>query len=87
MANVIGNLKVQLGLNSAGFNSGFKSAERQAATSSANIQRSMKAVVASAAAMGVGLSVGAFASLAKEALDYAGGLGELAMQTGLMLVR
>jgi hypothetical protein len=90
MAGLIGSLRVDLSADTAAFSSGMSKAQRQAATSSSRIQKSLSGIgvgigrVASAAgALGIAFSAAAFATYAKQALDYAASLGELARQAGV----
>lgn len=79
---LIGALRVTLSADTAAFTTGMKKAQGQAAASSSAIQKSLGGIKASVAGLAAGLSIGVFAGMAKQALDYASSLGELAQQTG-----
>jgi len=80
---LIGSLRVTLGLDSAQFEAGTKRARNIAKRDVGQIQQIMGGVKAAFAGLATAATVSAFAGAAKRALDYAGGLGELAQQAGI----
>lgn len=83
MAALIGALRVSLSADTAAFQSGMKRAERQARTSSGAIQKSIGGIKAGVAGLAAGLSIGLLTNVIKQALDYAGSLGEISQQLGV----
>jgi hypothetical protein len=80
---LIGALRVTLGLDSANFEAGTKRARGIAKRDIGEIQRlANSAKLALGGIMSVATAT-AFAAASKRALDYAGGLGELAKQAGI----
>lgn len=83
MAALIGALRVSLSADTAAFHSGMKRAERQARTSGGAISKSLSGIKAGFAGLAAGLSIGLLASVARQALEYAGSLGEISQQLGV----
>lgn len=83
MAALIGALRATLSADTANFEQGMKRAQRQAATSSSAISKSLGVVKAGIAGFVSALSVGMLTGAIKNALDYAGSLGEVSQQLGV----
>lgn len=87
MAGVLAALRVTLSADTAAFSTGMAKARRQASTSATAIKKSLGGVAGAFGGLtgGIlaGLSVGALSALTKRALDYAGGLKEVADQLGV----
>lgn len=80
---MIGALRASLSADTANFESGMKRAQRQAASSSSAISKSLGFIKAGFVGLASGISIGMLAQGIKGALDYAAGLGELAQQLGV----
>ncbi|RYD68003.1 MAG: hypothetical protein EOP58_01680, partial [Sphingomonadales bacterium] len=80
---LIGALRVTLGLDSAQFEHGTKRARNIAKRDVGEIQKIMGGVKTAFAGLATAATASAFAGAAKRALDYAGGLGELAQSAGI----
>jgi hypothetical protein len=83
LAGLIGALRVTLSADTAKFSQGMARARRDAVASGTVIQKSMASIKASVVGMMAGMTVGAFAGMAKEALDFAGAMTETARSAGL----
>lgn len=80
---LVGALRVTLGLDSAQFEAGTKRARAVAKRDVGQIQQILGGVKTAFAGLATAATVAAFAGAAKRALDFAGGLGELAQQAGV----
>lgn len=83
MAALIGALRATLSADTANFEAGMKRAQRQAATSSSAISKSLGIVKAGIAGFASAITVGLVSNVIKNALDYAGSLGEVSQQLGV----
>lgn len=89
MANggLVGALRVTLGIDTAAFEAGSKRAAATAKRDAGLIERAYSgaggAVKTAMAGLAAGISLGALAAVAKQALDYASGLAEVAQQLGV----
>lgn len=81
--SLIGALRVTLGLDAAPFVAGTKRARNIAKRDVGEIQKIMGGVKSAFVGLATAATATAFAAAAKRALDYAGGLGELAQQAGV----
>lgn len=80
---LIGALRVTLGLDSAQFEAGTKRVRAAAKRDVGEIQKIMGGVKTAFAGLATAATATAFAGAAKRALDFAGGLGELAQRAGI----
>lgn len=83
MSALIGALRVSLSADTAKFQVGMKQAERQAKATQSSIGKSMGLMKAGIAGFVSAFSVGMLTSGIKNALEYAGSLGEIAQQLGV----
>lgn len=83
MAALIGALRATLSADTANFEQGMKRAQRQAASSAGAMGKSFGVIKAGLAGLVSGLSVGLLTNVIKNALDYAGSLGEISQQIGV----
>lgn len=81
-SGLIGALRVDLSLDSAKFEAGTKRARSVAQRDATAIQKSLSGIKGSLNGLIVGSTIAAFTAATKRALDYAGGLGEVAQQVG-----
>lgn len=89
-SDLIGAMRITLGLDSAQFTTGLSASERQAQQSSKKIASSFNVAAGGAklladtiATIGGAVSIGALAAVASKALDYASSLAETAQQLGV----
>lgn len=80
---LIGALRVSLGLDSAKFETGLKKSRAQAKADATAIQKSLDGIKGRMDAVFAGVSAGALIAAGKRALDYASSLGEVAQQLGV----
>lgn len=80
---LIGALRVNLGLDSAQFETGLKRARGTAKREATEIQKVMGGVKAALGGLVAVETAQALGAATRRALDYAGGLGELAKQAGI----
>ena len=80
---LIGALRVSLGLDSSQFESGTKKARRTAETNAKAIQKALDGVKNRFDAVVAGFGVSELVAAGKRALDYASSLGEVAQQLGV----
>lgn len=80
---LIGALRVTLAMDSAQFESGAKKARGVAKREIGEIERIAGGAKLALAGMFSAATITAFGAAAKRALDYAGGLGEIAQQAGI----
>jgi hypothetical protein len=80
---LIGALRVSLGLDSAKFEDGLKKSRSRAQTEATAIQKSLNGIKTGLTGLVAGLSVGTLVAAGKRALDYASSLGEVAQQLGV----
>lgn len=80
---LIGALRVSLGLDSAKFEDGLKKSRSRATSEFNAIQKSLSSLKTGLNGLAAGLSAGALVAAGKRALDYASSLGEVAQQLGV----
>jgi hypothetical protein len=80
---LIGALRVALGLDTAKFEDGFKKSRARAKAEVASIQKSIDGLKGRLDAVWVGVGGAALIAAARRSLDYASSLGEVAQQLGV----
>ncbi len=79
----IGSLFVRLALNDASFVTDLKRATKETEKAAAGMSRALSGAKTALGAFTAAFSVGTIAAVSKQALDYAGSLGEISQQLGI----